>query len=106
MRWTHAFLFRDAKMLDLGVPYGQQSDGKSINNSDVIICTCTRNIGPIEVDRAYRWEMGRWADLNSLLQNRAPGRITDGMINDRGEIACTCETWGSIRPCLLIPLKR
>ena len=91
---THAFLFKNWKMQDLGAPApGWNSSASCITESGQVIGFCDDN-GSEEL---YLWQSGHWYDLQSLIRNMPKdwNLTEDGSddisVNRKGQIL----VWGS-----------
>lgn len=93
--FRHAFLYRDGRLHDLGVPDGfEHSEANGINTEGLIVGEASSVTGSgflrIDVDsRAYRYRDGRWSDLSRLTDLSRTGLdrlLTAAAVNDRGQI--------------------
>ena len=111
----HAFLYRDGRMHDLGVPGGYESSVASgINRSGTIVGHASSVTGSgflwIGIDsRAYRYADGQWTDLNTLVDLTGTGlkRLDSAeAINDSGQIIGRASGNGTYHGYLLTPIPQ
>ncbi len=83
---THAFLYADGRMQDLGSLGKDPMRANAINNHGQIVGASGVNAF---VRHAFLWEGGKMQDLNKLVAPASGWRIQEATdINDAGEILC------------------
>lgn len=105
---SHAFLWSNGAMTDLGALEGQnRSAALSINDAGQIVGYSAQAAGVIVSDaRAVLWDHQAIYDLNSLIPPGSGWQLEQAFrINSRGEIAASGRLNGQLRPVLLTPLK-
>lgn len=100
----HAFLYRDEKMIDLGVVYGNASRAYAVNNLNVIVGTSWDSNAIPWAKRGFVRFDTQMIDLNTLLPPGSPWRIIDAFdINDNGQIVGSGQINGATHAVLLTP---
>jgi probable HAF family extracellular repeat protein len=89
LRWTHAFLYSGARMIDLGA-YNIDTVAEAINLSGTIVGqTYGVDASGIPFYHAFIYSGGRFQNLNSLIAPGFAWELTDATgINDSGQIVC------------------
>jgi probable HAF family extracellular repeat protein len=108
LQQTHAVLWKDGQMIELGTLGGNQVAAFGINNGEQIVGASTTAIldpycffGTVQ-QRAFLWEHGLMQDLGTLGGNCAlPGGINP--INERGQIIGSSTTSSSPNPLTGLP---
>lgn len=87
---SHAFIWDDGNVIDLGViPGGFSAEGKAINNhGDVAVLGLTFNDNKEVIVRSFLWRDGLWIDIGVL-----PGfdETLAVDLNDAGEVTGRCK---------------
>lgn len=106
---THAFLWSNGTMSDLGALAGQnRSTALSINDSGQIVGYSAQAEGIIVSNpQAVLWDRFVIYDVNSLIAPDSGWQLQQAIsINNRGEIAALAQRNGQSRPVLLVPMRQ
>ncbi|MEO7715442.1 MAG: hypothetical protein ABIY70_04530 [Capsulimonas sp.] len=99
---THAFLYQDGRMSDLGSPGEETVSARAIGDGGEVVGIFAVNE---RIHHAFLWKNGQIADLNQCLPKGSGWTLLqgDGM-NARGQIACQARSaQGEIHAVLLTP---
>ena len=101
---THAFLWEDGKMTDLGsLEQDQYCIATSINNWGQIVGYSSRSF--YETKRPFLWKHGIMTDLNDLIDKTSGWILYDAFdINDEGQIVGRYFINGKMRSFLMSPV--
>ncbi len=85
----HAFLYRNGEVTDLGIVGWFETGAYGINNHGQVVGAYVADDGSL-IPRAFLWEDGEFADLDSLTSPLSGRRFIDARdINDNGQIIAT-----------------
>lgn len=100
---THAFLYRDGRLQDLGTPGDTPVAARAIGESGEIVGTFAVND---RIRHAFLWKNGEISDLNRSLPKGLGWTLIQGdSVNSRGQIACQARNaQGEIHAVVLTPV--